>query len=449
MPSHATPHSAPKRQLTLLDSTCIIVGIVVGAGIYESTPFIARCAGSAPRLAVVWVVGGLMALVGAMCYAELTTTYPREGGDYVFLSRAFGRQLGFVFSWMQLWVVRPGSIGAMAFVFARYANQLWPLGRDALVIYAAASIGALSLLNVVGVRESKWTQNLLTLAKVAGLAAVIVIALASPAGAGARPEAASAGDSSDFRLAMILVMFTYGGWNDMSFVAAEVRAPEKNLVRALLLGTASVVAIYLLVNFAFVHLLGFEGMAKSKAVAADVVQARWGARAISLLVCVSCLGALNGMIFTGARIYYATGAEHPLFSYLGSWNARFGTPVRSLIWQGAIALAATIGIGLGHGESGFQRLVVFTAPVFWFFLLLTSIALVKLRRTDAQAPRPYRVHGYPVTPLVFYLASLFMLYSSVSFAAQNVSPEAVGTLAILGLGIALAFVERRQGSDAL
>ena len=201
--------AAPKRQLTLFDSTCIIVGIIIGAGIYESTPLIASSLPSVGWLVGAWLLGGLFSLIGALCYAELATAYPREGGDYVYLTRAFGRAPGFLFAWAQLWVVRPGSIGAMAYVFARYANRLWPLSSPlaswyrtgsvvpadpkvledlftyserfgvsiALIVYAAAAIAILTVINIVGVREGKWTQNLLTIVKVLGLAAIFVIGM--------------------------------------------------------------------------------------------------------------------------------------------------------------------------------------------------------------------------------------------------------------------------------
>ena len=293
-PDNARREAAPRRQLTLLDSTSIIVGIIIGSAIYEMTPTIARCVPNAAWLVGVWVIGGLLSLVGAVCYAELATAYPREGGDYVYLTRAFGQTAGFLFAWAQFWIVRPGSIGALAYVFARYANELWPLGdeKQALVIYAAGSIVILSGINILGVREGKWTQNFLTAVKVVGLAGVVVAGLCFAAPP-ALVAAAAGPEKSDFRLALILVLFAYGGWNEMAYVGAEVRRPEKNILRALLLGTAAVTLLYVAVNLAFVHALGFSGTRHATAVAADVLELAlgpWGRWLISLLVCISAPG---------------------------------------------------------------------------------------------------------------------------------------------------------------
>ena len=442
---------APKRELTLFDSTSIIVGIVIGAGIYETSPLIASSVTSTAWLIFVWLLGGLIALVGALCYAELTTTYPKDGGDYVYLTRAFGRRIGFVFSWAQFWVVWPGSIGAMAYVFGRYANQLLPL--DAWVgqafprmTYAVAAIVVLSLLNIVGVREGKWAQNILTISKVVGLLAIVAVALLFAEPAAAVPGAQQVSRPGDFRLALILILFTYGGWNDMAYVAAEVREPQKNLVRALLLGTSVITAIYVLVTIAFLYVLGFDGVRNASAVAAQAVEGplgSWGVRAISVLICVSCLGAINGMVFTGARIYYATGTEHPLFARLGVWSERFGTPARSLVLQAAVTIALVIGFGRGD-EDGFKQMVVFTAPVFWFFFLLSGISLFVLRHKDPASPRPYRVLAYPVTPVLFCLACLFMLYNTLDFAWEKRSAEAFWSLALLAVGFVVSLLAVRS-----
>ena len=427
--------------LSVLDATAILVGIVVGAGIYESAPSIARNVWGPGWLAVVWILGGLIALVGALCYAELTSAYPREGGEYVFLTRALGRRWGFLFAWAQLWVVRPGSIGAMAYVFARYAQQLVPLHpRYGLVLYASASLVVLSTINLLGVRESKWTQNLLSGAKIAGLLAVAAVAMWGQAPDYA-PKAAAAAPIN-FRLALIFVMFCYGGWNDTSLVTGEVRHPQRNVPRALLAGTLAVATVYLLTNLAFLHVLGFEGMRSSEAVASDALRAGLGpeaGRIISLIVCISCLGAIHGMIFTGSRLYSTAGEDHALFRKLSYWSPRLGTPARSLVVQAMITLGLTLSFGLN--ASGFERLVTFTTPIFWFFFLLVGISLPVLRRKDPQLPRPYRVLGYPVTPLVFCLSCLFMLHASLTHAWQHASWEAFWAIGLLAVGVLFSYLE--------
>ncbi len=427
MPKNAPHVGGPQRQLTLLDSTCIIAGIIIGVTIFESSPLIAACAGSPLWLLGIWALGGLFAMTGAVCYAELTTTYPKVGGDYVFLTKAYGRRTGFLFAWAEYWIIRPGNIGAMAFVFATYARQLVLLafGNEATLgtaghdfaAYACGAIVLLTVVNAVGVKSGKWTQNLLTAVKLLGLLAVFIVAMLIVRGTGASKFSAEPPSLGGFYLAIILVMFAYGGWSDVSYVAAEVRDPSKNLLRTLVLGTAGVMAIYLLINAAFVLALGYEGFVESKAVAADVMGlclGETGRRAISVLVCISALGAINGMIFTASRVHYAMGREHRLFSWLGRWNARLGTPVRSLALQAAVSIALILGFGMN-----FERLIVFTAPFFWGFFLLVGLSVFVLRYKDPLAPRTYRVFLYPLTPILFCLSSAFMVYASVTYAISQ------------------------------
>lgn len=448
-PSTVRPSAVPSRELTLFDSTCIIVGIIIGSGIYRTSPAVAGLAPNVTWLIGLWLLGGLLSLIGAVCYAELATAYPKEGGDYIYLTRAFGRPVGFLFAWCQLWIVRPGSIGAMAFLFADYANQIWPQAEGptaayVLVAYAAGSIVALTAVNIFGVREGKWTQNTLTTAKVLGLATIVAVGFTHPAPPMLPPTTAPASGLSlaDFGMAMVFVLFAYGGWNEMAFVSAEVKNPTKNILRALVIGTLAVTAIYVLANLAFLFALGLDGT-RHATVATDVLRlglGRWAGQAISALICISALGAINGQIFTGSRIYYAMGNDHRLYAWLGRWNARRGTPVCSLLIQGAITLALSVWFGLSR--DGFESMVKFTTPGFWFFLAMVGVSLFVLRRRDSATERPYRVPGYPLTPAIFCLSCAFMAYSSVAYAIENRSWEAVWSIAILLLGVVMCACTR-------
>lgn len=438
---------APRPQLSLFDTTCIIVGIIIGAGFFQTPPQVAAAAASPALLLALWAAGGAVALVGALCYAELAGMCPQDGGEYVFITRAYGRRTGFLYAWAWFWVVRPGNIGAMAYVFARYANELvpLPLGAYAFAPYAAGALVVLTVVNVLGVRAGKSVQNLLTAAKVVGLLAVFAVGLLADGPETATTQSPAPPTARGIYLAMILVMWAYGGWNDMSYVAAEVRDSRRNILRALVLGTAAVVLIYLVGNITFIHALGFEGFTRSGAVAADVMRLRFGgggARFISTLVCVSCLGALNGMILTGARIYYAVGRDHPLYAWLGKWDDRRGTPARSLWLQVAATLALVVGLGLSR--DAFEGLVVFTAPLFWGFLLLAGAALFVLRLREPSAERPYRVAGYPVTPALFCLSSLFMVYASVRYAWSNRAAEALWTVGLVGAGVLASVLSAKK-----
>ena len=469
--------AAPRHQLSLLDSTCIIVGIIIGASIYESSPFIAFNASSAAvnmvaqwrdfchheplspagqatvsQLAIVgiWSLGGVLALIGALCYAELATAWPDSGGSYFFISRAFGKTLGFAFAWCEFWIIRPGNVGAIAFVFAAYAMKLITpdappdaaAAKDTYsVVPALLAAGAISLLtitNLLGLQIGKWTQNILTLLKVAGLAIIILVALTiTPPETTTTAKAPSGGSLG---LALILVMFAYGGWSDMSYVAAEVKNPGQNIFRALLLGTLAVTAIYVLINFSFARGLGLSGFLSSSGVASDVLSARfgpWGARAISLLICISCLGAMNGMIFTGARVCYALGKNDQLFGWLGKWNEQLGVPIRALAMQAAVTITLVIGFGLR--KDGFKTLVIFTGPFFWGFFVLVSLALIVLRDREPDRPRLFRLPLFPILPAIFCLSSGYMMLSSIDYVSHNLAWEASWAVLVLISGFAVAW----------
>jgi len=454
--------NAPRRQLTLFDSICIIMGVVIGAGIYESTTQVAGLVDSGWMLIAVWVGGGLITLAGALCYVELATAFPREGGDYVYLTRAFGRPVGFLFAWTEFWIVRPGSVGMMAFVFARFAHELvrdtpfstGDMDRD-FVLYAAGTIGLITGLNLFGVQAGKTTQNVLTVVKVVGLVGIVLVALLTPttrvvADVDAPPV------PPDFWLALMFVLFTYGGWNDLSYVAAEVRDPERNILRSLLVGVALITAVYLLVNFSLVHALGLTGASsKNVGVLLDLRFGSMGRRAIGVLVCVSSLGAINGTLFAGSRIYYAVGTEHRWFSWLGKWSGPLDSPVRSLLVQGATALLWVCAFG---SAEGFRQLLAFTSPVFWFFAILISISVFVLRVREPDVSRPHRIVLFPLTPIVFLLSCLFMFRAAVLYAASTWrerwtelgwAPEGYCTIAVLavGIGVGLFSRARTQSSD--
>jgi amino acid transporter len=427
----------------------------------------------------VWVLGGILSLVGALCYAELATTYPQLGGDYVYLTRAFGRLTGFLFGWAQLAVILTASIGAMACVFADYAIRLWGLGSggDAAAsvswtfLFAVTAVGGLSLLNLMGVVFGKGAQNVLTVAKVLGLGGILLAGFGWGSAAGWSAPAAEAG-TANFALAMILVLYTYGGWNDTAFVVAEVRDPRRNIPQALILGITGITLIYLLVNAAYIWGLGFQGARQSQAIAADILQRplqEFGARGMSLLVMISALGAVNGMIFTGSRVYSKLGSEHRVFATLGQWDPRRGVPtwaliVQALISMSMIAVVSTrpgqalinsllTGLGLGavewSGHGGFETLVTCSAPVFWTFFLLTGLSLFVLRAKDPQVERPFPVPLYPLLPLIFCGMCCYMLYSSIKYL---VDVKLVGGLILLAIvpllvGLVLYLASSRRGSE--
>jgi len=427
---------APKRELSLFDSTSIIVGIIIGAGIYQMAPDIAKGASSWWGVLAIWTVGGLISLFGALGYAELATAYPREGGDYVYLSRAYGPWAGFLFGWAQLSIVRPGDIAVMAFAFATYARKIFdPLAGHpeySQRIFAAAAVVMLTVINILGVKEGKWTQNILTVVKALGLLAIVFVAVIAPRSSTSTPPETVA--PFPLSVALILVLFTYGGWNEMAYVAAEVKDPRRNIVRALVLGAVAVIVLYLLVNGAFLYTLRYAGLANSKAVATDSISTAFPKIAgdlISALVCISALGAINGLIFTGARISYALGAEHRAFKVVGKWHARTGTPAWALLLQGLIAIALILALG------SFIEAILYTAAAVYSFYLATSLSIVVLRRKEPAVERPYRVTGYPITTIIFCAVCAFLIYSAVTYA-WKFKPASLYVLApVLAAGMIL------------
>jgi APA family basic amino acid/polyamine antiporter len=433
--------AVPMQALRPLDVAGLVVGIVVGAGIFRTPSVVAANAGSAEAVMLAWLIGGVISLAGAMCYAELATTYPNAGGEYHYLDRAYGRNLSFLFAWARLTVIPTGSIALLAFVFGDYATQLAPLGAFSAAIYAAALVVALTALNIAGIQHGTRTQNALTLAVIAGLAVVTVAGLALVAPEAAAPAPAAPASTSSWGLMMIFVLLTYGGWNEAAYVSAEVLGGRRAIVRALVGSLAFVTALYLLVNLAYVEGLGLEAMGGSEAVAADLmsrVAGAQGAALISVVVALAALTSANATIIMGARTSYALGRDEPLFGPLGQWNARAGGPVNALVLQCALALAL---VALGAvTRTGFETMVEYTAPVFWFFFLLTGAALFVLRAREPEAHRPFRVPLYPLTPILFCATCAYLLYSSVVYTGIG---AAVG-LVVLAAGAVPLWLARRK-----
>jgi amino acid transporter len=434
---------APKPVVRPIDAVGLIVGIVIGAGIFRTPSLVAGNASSESLVYLAWVVGGVVSLVGALVYAELATTYPDAGGDYYFLRRALGHSPAFLFGWARMTVIQTGSIASACFIFGDYASQILSLGGYSSAIYAGIAIIILTLLNVLGVRQGTGTQNLLTAIEVLGIILVIAAAFALTSPEPAAPATAAASTSS-FGLMMVFVLFTYGGWNEAAYVSGELRDVRRNMARVLIVSLLLITALYVAMNWAYLHGLGLQGVGGSQQVAADLMQRALGApgaTAISLLVAVAALTTVNATVFTGGRSSYAFGRDFRQFNFLGRWSAKTGTPVNGLLLQGAIALAL---VSLGVlTQQGFQAIVEYTAPVFWSFFLLTGISFFVLRRKDAAASRPFRVPLYPVPPILFCLMCAYLLYSSLAYTGRG----ALVGVVVLVVGVGLLLFVRPSISD--
>jgi amino acid transporter len=439
------------RKLGVWDGISVVVGIVVGVSLFKVPAAVFGSVTTAWEGLGVWALGGLLSAVGALCYAELASSNPESGGDYVYLSKAYGRPVGFLFGWAQLAGILTGSIGAMAFVFAEYAEVFGiGIGRAAL---AVAVVVALTIPNLLGVDLGRRVQNTLTLVKVAGIACILAAGFLT---SGEAEPVGLEASHVDFGFALILVLYAYGGWNDAAFVVAELREPQRDAPRVLLAGTLLITLLYLAVNGAYLAALGFGGLRAVDAPAAAVMGAATGdlgERAMGALVLVSALGAVQGLLFTGSRIYARLGRDHALFSGLAQWHPRYGTPIRALVLQSAFTVVWVVAVGTERGRAaldgvavavgqspfpwdrfggGFETLVAATAPLFWAFFLASGVALFVLRWREPDTPRPFRVPLFPLTPLVFCGSCLYMLDASLSYAGGLVfvglAPVALGLL---------------------
>ena len=434
----------PKQTISVTDAIALIVGVVIGIGIFKTPSMIAANTGRNDVFLLAWLAGGVISVIGALCYAELAAAYPHTGGDYHYLTRAFGRKVGFLFVWSRMTVIQPGSIAMLAFVFGDYLSTILPLGPSFL--YAALSVVILTALNLLGVQKGKWTQNLLTAIKVIGLLMVVLVGMmGSSSSTPMVPVHPHPGTS--FGLAMVFVLLTFGGWNEAAYISAELHEVRRNMVRALLWGVGMITVIYLLINLAYLRGLGLKEMAQSEVVAADLMRrilGEGGAKLISLLIIVSALGAINACLFTGARTNYALGQDFSMFGFLGKWQERSNTPTNALLLVGAISLMWVL---LGAlARKGFVAMVEYTAPVFWCFFLLAGLSLFVLRFKEPEISRPFRVPLYPLTPILFCFTCVYMLHSSVVYVGAG----AFVGLAVLAAGALLLLLkpyppEKRPG----
>jgi amino acid transporter len=433
----------PRPVLGLRQAIAIIVGIVIGAGIFKAPALVAGMSGTPTAMFGAWILGGLVSLMGALCYAELATAYPHAGGDYHFLRRAYGRNVSFLFAWARFSVITTGSIALLAFVFGDYMSQLLPLGANSSAIYAAIVVVLLTWINLRGIQAGAATQTWLTCLEVAGLLMIVAAGayLLSSGGGGAAAEAAPAAGArptlSGFGLAMVFVLLTYGGWNEAAYISAELKDHRRSMVRALVLSILLITALYLLVNWAYWYGLGFAGMAKSQAIAADLARRAFGDAGgllIAAMVAVAALTSINATMIVGARTNFAVGRDWPVLGRFGQWDERNGTPATGMLVQGAAALVL-VGIGALAG-GGFRAMVEFTAPVFWLFFLLAVLSLIVLRVREPNVERPYRVPLYPVLPIAFVAVCAYMLWSSLSY----VYSQDLGGLNAAWIGVAVLVV---------
>jgi APA family basic amino acid/polyamine antiporter len=428
-----TPYA---RRLGFFSGTMAVVGGIIGGGIFRTPATVAERLRSPELVLLAWVIGGIVALIGAFCFGELGQRRPRAGGGYVYLRETWGPLPAFLYGWTLVLVIATGATAAVAVTFANYALALAGLPDGLTVPVAIGAIILLAGVNYLGVGPAAITQNIFTLLKLAALAALIAAGLFLSIPDIRPPDRLTAGVSTAFGAALVPILFTYGGWQQTNFIAEEIVAPERNLPRALVLGVAIVVAVYLLANVAYLRVLGVDGLAASTAPAADTMQAvlgPLGGKIIAAGIALSTFGFLNLVILVTPRVLQAMAADGVFFARLAVLHPVHRTPAAAIVVLAACAIVLAL-------TGTFGQLVDYVAFGDWIFFGLTVAGLFVYR---AREPRTaFGVPGYPVTPALFVLAAAYVVVSAVVSNPRN---AAIGA-GLIALGVPVFLYWRRRGT---
>ncbi len=469
----AASSTFPTKRLTLLDATMIIVGSMIGSGIFIAPSLIAglivQVQLGAGAFVSIWLIGGLLTLCGALCYGELAAALPRAGGQYVFLKEAFTPLWGFLYGWTLFTVIQSGFIAAVAIAFANYAGVFFPwIGQSrawlragffslsGVQVLAIFLIVFLSAINARGLREGSFVQNLFGIGKTAALLGLIAAGMLSRQGNWAHfqpllPSSLSAGVLAAFGVAMSKALFAYDSWNIVTFVAEETQDSTRTLPRALFLGTLSVALIYSLAASAYLRILSVAqaAAAPDQRIAAQVAQVVFGptgANLVALGILISTAGCVNGLILAGPRLYYAMAQDNLFFSGAASIHRQRGTPVQSIRYQALWAIFLVLSGSFGsRGAQLYSDLLTFTSFASLLFNVLTVAGLLVLRHKKPALPRPYRVIGYPWTPLLYLSVAVFFL---IFIAAGDPRNSTFG-LAVIASGVPLYLYWKARRRKAL
>jgi basic amino acid/polyamine antiporter, APA family len=397
------------RHLGLWSAVAVLVGSTIGSGIFRVPASVADRLQDPGPVLLAWVLGGVIALFGALTIAELAGALPRSGGVFAYILEAFGPLPAFLFGWSELAVIRASALGAIATIFAEYFGYFVPMTPTQVRLLAAAAVIAVGLLNYLGVSRAAVVMNLTTIAKYGALATLGLLAFSAGQGSWNHftPAWSSGLDVSLMGTALIAIMWTYDGWADLSFMGGEVKNPGRTLPMALIIGTTGILAIYLLLNLAYIYLVPLPQMAKSPLIAATAAEripllGRYAGGIISLVVMISCFGTLHGSMMTGPRIFFAMADRGLFFQSIARVSPRYHSP------SVAIWLATALGV-IYVLLNDFQQLADKFILGIWPFYALAVAAVFVLRRTRADLARPYRTWGYPVVPIIFLLASVGMM----------------------------------------
>ncbi len=423
-------------------AVAVVVGSTIGSGIFRTPASVTNRLPGPLALSAVWITGGVLALCGALTLAEVAGAFPATGGIFVFIQKAFGRLPAFLFGWSELTIIRAAALGALATTFAEYFLRVIGLNpqvapNDSYVHYvAAAAILLTATFNYVGLRTASLVANITTVAKFFGLMFIVLLAIAIglPRTGGHFTPVAPAGSFAiaPFGLALVSVLWAYDGWADLTFISGEVTDPRRNIPRALIYGTAGVIVVYLLANIGYLSVMSVDEIRTSKLVAADVAQrlvGNGGVAFVSLTVMLSTFGSLNNSILTSPRVFFAMADEGMLFKKLASIHPRYETPYLS------IALVAVLGVGFVLLRTFEQLADTFVTAILPFYALGVASIFVFRRRNDASYAPPYRTPLYPITPILFVLATLYLLANALIDPSGRWPTLAVFGVILLGIPV--------------
>jgi basic amino acid/polyamine antiporter, APA family len=429
------------RRLNLFDATMIVMGGIVGAGIFMNPAVVAQEVASPAAAIGAWAVGGAFALVGAFIYAELAARRPAVGGQYAYLREAFHPLAAFLYAWTLLLVSQSGGMAAVAMTFARYFRDLTAIHASDSAI-AVAAISLLTAVNCLGVRAGSNLQSVFMVLKIGAVAMLVAFGFMAVPHAPAVDAATRTTSLPAFGAALVPVLFAYGGWQTSSFVAGELRSPQRDLPRGLLIGVSGVVVLYLLVNVVCIRVLGMDALGHTTTPASDVMRSALGDRGATLIgagIAISTIGFLSQNLLTGPRVYFAMAKDGTFFKSVATVHPRTRVPIVAIVLQGALASLLAL-------SGSYERLLGFVVAIDWLFFGLTALALVVLRRRDTAAGRPtsFHVPGHPVTTLAFVVGAWLIVANTV----YRVPFNALAGLGLLAVGVPVYYLWQRKAGQA-
>ncbi len=430
-----------RRDLTLYDAMNLVIGTIIGSGIFLVPAEIARAVHQPGWMLAVWVIGGVLTMLGALSLAELGAAMPDAGGIYSFITRGFGRLPGFLCGWMLFTVATSGSIATLGAAFPIYLGAFVPLNPTTTKVVGVLAIALLTWINIVGVKNGARVGNVLTALKVGGLVVMVVVIFLLP---GPAPDATRAPAPplptgpvplAAVGVALVAVLWAYEGWHDVSFAAGEIHEPQKNFPRGLIGGVAIVIALYLLANLAYLKVLTPAEIAASDRVALTAmtrVTGEWGGKLLTAAILCSILGAMNALILAGPRAYYQMAKDGLFIERVSRVHPKWRTPVEALLFQGLWSGFLVLIIG------GFAQLFTYVIFGGWIFYALAVLSVIALRKKEPDLPRPYRVPGYPFVPILFGATALAIVVNTLVETPR----EALFGLAFIGLGVPVYYVQK-------